>query len=91
VQTRGKINAGKNLQTSWRPGAAVAKCGGMQPEPTDADDSNSDKNPTPPASDQPRLIQAEELFAGRREVWIQHGDQRYRLRITSAGKLILTK
>ncbi|WP_254506893.1 hemin uptake protein HemP [Anatilimnocola floriformis] len=38
-----------------------------------------------------RIIPAEELFAGRREIWIQHGDQRYRLRITAAGKLILTK
>lgn len=32
-----------------------------------------------------------EIFQGRREVWIEHGDEMYRLRITSKGRLILTK
>lgn len=40
---------------------------------------------------QPRILPAEDLFQGQREVWIQLGDQLYRLRITAAGKLILTK
>jgi len=31
------------------------------------------------------------LFQGRREVVIVHGDQEYRLSITKADKLILTK
>jgi len=31
------------------------------------------------------------LFNGRREVVIRHGPVEYRLRITKAGKLILTK
>lgn len=48
-------------------------------------------NPPNKPSETPRIIQAEDLFAGQREVWIQHGDQCYRLRITAAGKLILTK
>ena len=38
-----------------------------------------------------RLLTTDELFAGAREVWIQHGDQQYRLRITAAGKVILTQ
>jgi len=31
------------------------------------------------------------LMRGRREIVVQHGVEEYRLRITAAGKLILTK
>jgi hemin uptake protein HemP len=31
------------------------------------------------------------LMRGRREIVVQHGLEEYRLRITAAGKLILTK
>lgn len=31
------------------------------------------------------------LFRGRKEIQIRHGDEVYRLRITSNGKLILNK
>jgi hemin uptake protein HemP len=34
---------------------------------------------------------SEELFKGNREVVIEHGQTQYRLLITKAGKLILTK
>ena len=44
-----------------------------------------------PSAGPPHIYQSEELFRGRREVWIEHGDVLYRLRITTAGKLILTK
>jgi hemin uptake protein HemP len=40
---------------------------------------------------EPRHISAVDLFAGAREVILEHDGQRYRLRITSNGKLILTK
>ena len=33
----------------------------------------------------------EELFKGAREVILVHNDEDYRLRVTSSGKLILTK
>jgi hemin uptake protein HemP len=36
-------------------------------------------------------ISTDELFHGRRELVIRHGELEYRLRITRAGKLILTK
>lgn len=39
----------------------------------------------------PIVIDAGELFAGRREVGIRHAGQVYRLRITRNGKLILNK
>ena len=38
-----------------------------------------------------RTIKADELFAGKREVWIELDGVRYRLRITRRGKLILQK
>lgn len=38
-----------------------------------------------------RVFTTEELFGNLKEVWIQHGDAQYRLRITSTGKLVLTK
>ena len=36
-------------------------------------------------------LHSEQLFRGRDEVEIVHGQSLYRLRITSLGKLILTK
>lgn len=38
-----------------------------------------------------RAITSEVLFAGKRELLIQHAGDSYRLRITNQGKLILTK
>ncbi len=37
------------------------------------------------------IFTSHELLGGRREAWIEHGDQMYRLRLTHAGKLYLTK
>ena len=38
-----------------------------------------------------RSVASAELFAGSKEVVIEHEGERYRLRCTSKGKLILTK
>jgi hemin uptake protein HemP len=38
-----------------------------------------------------KVVQAEELFGDRREIVIEHEGERYRLRITRRGKLILQK
>jgi hemin uptake protein HemP len=38
----------------------------------------------------PKIATAQ-LMKGNREVILQHGSEEYRLRITSTGKLILTK
>jgi hemin uptake protein HemP len=47
------------------------------------------------SSEKPRpddtVLQASHLFGDRREVWIEHNGERYRLRITRRGKLILQK
>ncbi len=38
-----------------------------------------------------KVITSECLFAGARELVIQHAGEHYRLRVTNQGKLILTK
>jgi hemin uptake protein HemP len=47
------------------------------------------RQPTAPV--RPPRFSTEWLMAGRREIVLQHGLEEYRLRITAAGKLILTK
>ena len=39
----------------------------------------------------PLIIASDELLQGRRELWIEHRGEMYRLRLTSAGKLYMTK
>lgn len=56
-------------------------------------DSEGDAKPTqsPDDTDGPLVIRSHDILQGHREVWIEHGDDMYRLRVTSAGKLYLTK
>lgn len=54
---------------------------GVSREPSDTD---------APAT-QPACIDSRALFGAAQELLIQHDTQTYRLRITSQGKLILTK
>ena len=51
----------------------------------------SDANKKAKPSPQRLVFQSSELLQGRREVWIEHAGEMYRLRVTSAGKLYLTK
>ena len=44
-----------------------------------------------PNQQPPRVIDADEIFQGDREVWIELAGVRYRLRITRRNKLILQK
>jgi hemin uptake protein HemP len=37
------------------------------------------------------IVPSLRLFGGRREIWIEHAGERYRLRITRRNKLILQK
>lgn len=37
------------------------------------------------------IVRSVDLMKSRREIWIEHGTELYRLRITSNGKLLLTK
>jgi hemin uptake protein HemP len=56
-----------------------------------ADEHDDEEREDKSGGEPERLIPAEELFAGRREVWIDLDGVRYRLRITRRGKLILQK
>lgn len=58
------------------------------PEPMPA--KPEEKPLRPGAGKAPRLL-ADALFGAARELVIEHGNEEYRLRITQAGKLILTK
>jgi len=56
--------------------------------PQERDELNSDERAD---ERRPRIVSSEELLQGRRELWIEHGDEMYRLRLTKSGKLYLTK
>ena len=47
--------------------------------------------PAPPSAARPAIFRTEELFGAAQEIWIEHAGEMYRLRITSRGKLLLTK
>lgn len=65
---------------------------GDEIEFTEKGGSHDRVNRSQPGSESSALIvESEDLFRGRREVWIQHGSEMYRLRQTSAGKLYLSK
>ncbi|HVK19523.1 MAG TPA: hemin uptake protein HemP [Fimbriiglobus sp.] len=56
------------------------------------DESDRDEVDTgPPSGESVVVIPAEQIFGDRREVWIEYHGERYRLRITRRGKLILQK
>ena len=58
---------------------------------SDIESDKDDREEESPAGEPERVLQADELFAGKREVWIDLDGVRYRLRITRRGKLILQK
>ena len=52
---------------------------------------NSVDNDRPSQPTQPKTLRSVDMFAGAKEVIIEHDGATYRLRQTSQGKLILTK
>jgi hemin uptake protein HemP len=61
----------------------------MMPEKKERPERTPEADIRPEQS--PRVIDAEDLFQGDREVWLEHTGVRYRLRITRRNKLILQK
>ncbi|MGH7153014.1 MAG: hemin uptake protein HemP [Acetobacteraceae bacterium] len=47
--------------------------------------------PSSPKLSSPRAIQSRDLMGNQRMIVIRHGGESYRLQLTRAGKLILTK
>ena len=69
----------------------------MKPASDDSEpvtDGPAAPSPTSPPGGTARergTVRSADLFAGRRDPITLHGDDEYRLRLTRAGKLILTK
>jgi len=57
------------------------------------DKSGQDDRPVAaqPLGRTPRTILSQDLFAGEKLVLVRHAQEIYRLQVTAAGKLILTK
>ena len=53
--------------------------------------AGTDDAPKDSSAARPMIYTSDELLQGRREAWIEHNGQIYRLRITSKGNLILTR
>jgi hemin uptake protein HemP len=52
------------------------------------------EQPTKPSQPSPgmrREVHSVDLLRGEKEIWIRHGEEIYRLRLTKSGKLILQK
>jgi hemin uptake protein HemP len=58
---------------------------------TTQEESTSKPEVVARASEPELVIASQELLQGRREIYIDHEGQKYRLRVTSRGKLYLTK
>jgi len=65
----------------------------MNPDEQIPSDSDPDEGlqPSRTGADRPLIVSSETILQGRSEIWIEHGDEMYRLRVTSSGKLYLTK
>lgn len=60
-------------------------------KPPEKADSHLCDSPAPEGAGQRKRVSSRDLFGAMREVVIDHVGEEYRLRITSQGKLILTK
>ena len=58
---------------------------------TDPAPESDAMNPRPQPADARPTIRSTDLLQGHREVFIEHGDEVYRLLVTRNGKLILQK
>lgn len=60
-------------------------------EPDARNSQGAQSRETAPGASMAEVIQSVQLLRGRNQVWIAHGSERYSLRQTRTGKLILTK
>ncbi|GAA4447740.1 hemin uptake protein HemP [Novipirellula rosea] len=71
--------------------AAQAPPAAAQAQPAAAQAQPAAPSHCPSLESFAKVIPSSELLRGRREVWIEHGSEMYRLRLTASGKLYLTK
>ena len=53
--------------------------------------TRNDRHTATPRTEAQSEVDSKQLFAGAKEIFIRHDSERYTLRHTSKGKLILTK
>ena len=53
--------------------------------------AEQERPPQGESENPPKVVSTQELFAGEREICIEHAGEKYRLRITRRNKLILQK
>jgi hemin uptake protein HemP len=63
----------------------------MPDQPADPNAGADDDRARDEEASRPLTHRSEDLLGGRSEAWIEHRGELYRLRLTSAGKLYLTK
>jgi hemin uptake protein HemP len=56
-----------------------------------SDEAHPDEAAEPTAGQPAPTVDVKELLGERKEVWLEWDGQRYRLRVTRRGRLILTK
>jgi len=60
--------------------------------PHHQDNPGHQSSPASSSEDSPRVVvKSTEILQGKSEIWIEHGSEMYRLRLTRAGKLLLSK
>ena len=59
--------------------------------PNDNDPEGRNEEPIQPSPPGARVLSSTDLMGGEREIWIEHGQEMYRLRLTNSDKLILMK
>jgi hemin uptake protein HemP len=82
---------GDQVMSSQQGGSGSDREFGKAPAPRLAASSDTARPSLPADSDGIRYVTSSDLFAGAREVVIQHEQHRYRLKITSKGGMILNK
>ena len=63
----------------------------MPARPAEGDPTSDEAAPAASSVPNPAVVSSSDLLAGRRELVIRHGAERYRLMLTAQNKLILTK
>lgn len=66
-------------------------CPGPNPARPALPEGQREEGAPPPGASSPHLWRSEDVLRGQRAVEILHAGLRYRLSVTSSGKLILTK
>lgn len=80
-----QVSFRKNRGPASRGGEVSSLMFAAGDSPEDSSGKEDSESPRPP------VYRSDELLQGAREFWIEHGEEMYRVRLTSRGRLYLTK